>query len=79
MKETPKSVEKTSNVVTTVKTVSIPAKEDAQMPQVDISRIVVGAVAVHQKFGEGTITSIDKHQKLSYFWRAFFVFIVLFY
>lgn len=63
VKETPKSIEKTSNVVTTVKTVSIPAKVDAQMPQVDISRIVVGAVAVHQKFGEGTITSIDKHQK----------------
>ncbi len=46
-------------VVTTV----VKEKEEPKMPDIDLSKIVEGALVLHQKFGEGVIINIDKTQK----------------
>ncbi len=47
-----------SPVVTTIK-----REEQPKVPEIDLSKIVVGAKVRHQKFGDGVISHIDKAQK----------------
>ena len=64
-----KVVSKTSPLVTAAYGVKSPVTttvqktEEAPKVKIDLSGAVVGATVIHKKFGEGTISNIDKAQK----------------